>query len=103
MIGYQAYATPQAAFVSLYTNAALTTFAKEIATLYVPEITRVDTTACCSDHQSFYEVGYPSVGLVEGGGYTIDPKYHNVGSSFLYFLSFFFLFFERNYLYIYKI
>jgi len=78
MIAYQAYAQPQCAFVNRYTNTALTNYAKDIAALYVPEITRVDTTACCSDHQSFYEQGYPSVGFVEGGGYAIDPQYHTV-------------------------
>lgn len=107
MIGYQAYAAPQAAFVNRYTDPTLTLFTKDVASLYVPEIQQVETSACCSgkslllhfflffllsfllvshphhslDHQSFYERGYPSVGLVEGGGYTIDPKYHNVGDT----------------------
>jgi len=78
MIGYQAYAQPQCAFVNRYTDLSLTNYSKEIAEMYVPGIQRVDTSACCSDHQSFYENGFPSVGFVEGGGYTIDPRYHHV-------------------------
>jgi len=79
MIAYQAYPEPQCAFVNRYTNTQLTNYAKQMASLYVPEIRQVDTSACCSDHQSYYEQGYPSVGLVEGGGYTVDVEYHAVG------------------------
>jgi len=35
--------------------------------------------SCCSDHQSYKESGYPSVGILEPRGYTGDPKYHDIG------------------------
>lgn len=36
-------------------------------------------SSCCSDHQSYHENGFPSVGLIEPRGYTGDPQYHRVG------------------------
>jgi hypothetical protein len=36
-------------------------------------------SSCCSDHQSYVENGYPSVGLIEPRGYTGDPQYHREG------------------------
>eukprot|EP00732_Lithocolla_globosa_P005290 Lithocolla_globosa_v1_NODE_5392_length_1247_cov_26.108221.p1 type:complete len:333 gc:universal NODE_5392_length_1247_cov_26.108221:1202-204(-) len=34
---------------------------------------------CCSDHQSYVENGFSSVGLIEIRGYTGDPQYHRSG------------------------
>ena len=36
-------------------------------------------SSCCSDHQSYTEAGYPSVGTLEPRGYTGDPMYHKAG------------------------
>jgi len=36
-------------------------------------------SSCCSDHQSYRENGYPSVGYIEMRGYTGDPQYHQAG------------------------
>eukprot|EP00041_Stephanoeca_diplocostata_P011918 m.198028 g.198028 ORF g.198028 m.198028 type:complete len:372 (+) comp18729_c0_seq4:131-1246(+) len=33
-------------------------------------------SSCCSDHQSYFEAGFPSVGIIEPRGYTGDPQYH---------------------------
>lgn len=79
MIGYQAGSSPELSFVNRYTSATLTDIVKNITATYVPSLRRSDTTACCSDHQSFFENGYESAGFVEYGGYTIDPQYHQTG------------------------
>lgn len=75
------YPLPQLDLVSLNVNTQLTSQVRTYVTSYVPssELTVGSTTACCSDHQSFVENGFPSAGFVEGGGYTIDPQYHRVG------------------------
>jgi len=36
-------------------------------------------SSCCSDHQSYTENGFPSVGFIEPRGYTGDPMYHTSG------------------------
>jgi hypothetical protein len=48
-----------------------------ITRTYVPSLGIGPTSACCSDHQSFYEQGYPAVGYAENTGlYTDYPFYH---------------------------
>lgn len=47
--------------------------------LLIVHPTVLSGTSCCSDHQSYAESGYPSVGLIEPRGYTGDPQYHKVG------------------------
>jgi hypothetical protein len=81
MIGYNAHKGDHLglAFVEGYTDSALTRKVRGWVQEYVPELRISNTKACCSDHQSFYEQGYPSVGFVEAGGYVIDPEYHQVG------------------------
>lgn len=39
----------------------------------------ISGSSCCSDHQSYKENGFPSVGLIEPRGYTGDPQYHRIG------------------------
>ncbi|TRM68225.1 hypothetical protein BD626DRAFT_545402 [Schizophyllum amplum] len=51
----------------------------EIAALYVPELTVGTTRACCSDHQSFHQMGFPATQVFERAGPIIDPMYHNSG------------------------
>ena len=35
--------------------------------------------ACCSDHMTFHEQGFPAAQLFERGGPIADPMYHNSG------------------------
>ncbi|KAG8946756.1 hypothetical protein FRC04_011412 [Tulasnella sp. 424] len=50
-----------------------------ISKLYAPELTVGYTSACCSDHQSFWEQGFPATQVFERAGPIIDPMYHNSG------------------------
>ncbi|KAF8915266.1 hypothetical protein CPB85DRAFT_1375204 [Mucidula mucida] len=50
-----------------------------IANIYSPELTVGYTAACCSDHQSFHEQGFPATQVFERAGPIIDPMYHNSG------------------------
>jgi len=79
MIAYQTNSWPELSFVNRYTDETLTGIVTNITATYVPNLTLSTTTACCSDHQAFFENGYASAGFVEAGGYTIDPEYHRVG------------------------
>jgi acetylornithine deacetylase/succinyl-diaminopimelate desuccinylase-like protein len=53
----------QCAFPSRYSTPALETLAREAVATYVPELTIGITTACCSDHQSYYNRGFPATGF----------------------------------------
>lgn len=44
-----------------------------ISTIYVPELQVGYTTACCSDHQSFEELGIASTWVFERNGAILDP------------------------------
>ncbi|ORZ32502.1 hypothetical protein BCR44DRAFT_116154 [Catenaria anguillulae PL171] len=63
-----AHASPQANLV-----------VRKVAEVYVPEVTVGTTTACCSDHQSFFEQGFVSTQVFERNGPIADPMYHNRG------------------------
>ncbi|KAH7909299.1 hypothetical protein BJ138DRAFT_1155545 [Hygrophoropsis aurantiaca] len=51
----------------------------KVAGIYSPELTIGYSPACCSDHQSFFELGYPSTQVFERAGPIADPMYHNSG------------------------
>lgn len=53
------------------------TFLLETARLYSPQLVRGETPACCSDHQSFWEQGFPATQLFERPGPIADPRYHD--------------------------
>lgn len=62
----------------------LTGYVEELAAVYAdPKLTLhhevLSGSACCSDHQSYAENGFLSVGLIEPRGYTGDPQYHKTG------------------------
>jgi len=62
----------------------LTDYVQKVAEQYKDdELTLYDRvlsgSSCCSDHQSYKENGFASVGLIEPRGYTGDPQYHRVG------------------------
>ncbi|KAG9088644.1 hypothetical protein FRC06_001938 [Ceratobasidium sp. 370] len=50
-----------------------------VSALYAPELTVGLSAACCSDHQSFHEQGFPATQVFERAGPIIDPMYHNSG------------------------
>ncbi|CED83631.1 Peptidase M28 [Phaffia rhodozyma] len=51
----------------------------KISGIYSPELVVGVTKACCSDHQSFVEYGFPATQVFERNGPIIDPTYHNSG------------------------
>jgi hypothetical protein len=62
----------------------MTAYVEEVAAVYVdPALTLhhqvLSGSSCCSDHQSYAENGFLSVGLIEPRGYTGDPMYHRGG------------------------
>jgi hypothetical protein len=62
----------------------LTAYVEEVSAVYVdPALTLhhqvLSGSSCCSDHQSYAENGFLSVGLIEPRGYTGDPQYHRGG------------------------
>jgi Zn-dependent M28 family amino/carboxypeptidase len=67
------------AFIRDYVSTSMTAVVRGIVSEYMPLLEQSQSTACCSDHQSFHELGYPSVGFVEPEGYRVDPEYHHVG------------------------
>ncbi|KAF9508137.1 hypothetical protein BS47DRAFT_1350717 [Hydnum rufescens UP504] len=50
-----------------------------VSNIYSPELTIGITPACCSDHQSFNNQGFPSTQVFERAGPILDPMYHNSG------------------------
>ncbi|KIM77425.1 hypothetical protein PILCRDRAFT_825388 [Piloderma croceum F 1598] len=50
-----------------------------VSAIYSPELKVGFTPACCSDHQSFHEQGFPATHIFERAGPIIDPMYHNSG------------------------
>ncbi|TFK20367.1 Zn-dependent exopeptidase [Coprinopsis marcescibilis] len=50
-----------------------------VSALYSPELRVGYSGACCSDHQSFWEQGFPASQVFERAGPIVDPMYHNSG------------------------
>ncbi|OSX56694.1 hypothetical protein POSPLADRAFT_1186519 [Postia placenta MAD-698-R-SB12] len=50
-----------------------------LSAIYSPELMVGFTSACCSDHQSFHEQGFPATQIFERAGPVADPMYHNSG------------------------
>ena len=80
MLAYRKPGEPlQVAFPARYHTPELSSLLKNVTELYVPEAVVGVTGACCSDHQSFWEAGYPATAFFERNGPIADPKYHNSG------------------------
>ncbi|KAF9391914.1 hypothetical protein CPB97_005041 [Podila verticillata] len=80
MLAYRKPGEPiQTAFPARYHTPELTALLRNVTELYVPETVVGVTGACCSDHQSFWEAGYPATAFFERNGPIADPKYHNSG------------------------
>lgn len=80
MLAYRKPGEPiQIAFPSRYHTEEVTSLFRNVTELYVPYAVVGTTNACCSDHQSFWENGFPSTAYFERNGPIADPKYHNSG------------------------
>jgi Zn-dependent M28 family amino/carboxypeptidase len=78
MIGYrQPGTTSTLGYMNRYVDDDLTEIAMTTSRTYVPELNVGITTGCCSDQQSFYENGFPSVGWFETAtSSVVYPAYH---------------------------
>merc|ERR1719414_2546609 len=58
-------------------DAAFRNIARATATTYLPEYANAESSACCSDQQSFHENGFSAVGFFESPGSGVAyPQYH---------------------------
>jgi len=58
-------------------NRALTDMAMELTTLYLgPDTSVALSTGCCSDNQSFHNLGYAAAGVFESRSPFNNPNYH---------------------------
>ncbi|OSD03728.1 Zn-dependent exopeptidase [Trametes coccinea BRFM310] len=57
----------------------VTQLVANLSAIYSPELTVGFTPACCSDHQSFHNQGFPATQVFERAGPIADPMYHNSG------------------------
>jgi hypothetical protein len=78
MLGWKQTTQPiTLGMMNRYVDPALTTEMNGITKDYVPELPVGTTGGCCSDQQSFQEVGYPSVGYFENtANSVVYPYYH---------------------------
>jgi Zn-dependent M28 family amino/carboxypeptidase len=80
MIAYRTPSeAPQLAFVSRSSTLTLNTLLTNISKTYVTQLTVGTTTACCTDHSSFYNQGFPATSFFERNGAIADPQYHKSG------------------------
>merc|ERR1719429_408107 len=78
MIGYRQPGTPiQINLMNRRGDANLLNIARQVTNTYLPGIPNGNTSACCSDQQSFVENGFPAAGYFETPGSTVYyPQYH---------------------------
>jgi len=69
----------QCGFPDRYADVLLTDLAISTMEMYTPEVESCYTSACCSDHQSFYEQGFAATQFFERCGPIIDDQYHQAG------------------------
>jgi Zn-dependent M28 family amino/carboxypeptidase len=80
MLGYHAPGEPaQLGLPMEIGTPEVTELVAKVAGIYSPELTVGYTAACCSDHQSFHEQGFPATQVFERAGPIVDPMYHNSG------------------------
>ncbi|KAJ8086996.1 hypothetical protein PM082_005821 [Marasmius tenuissimus] len=80
MLGYHHPDEPaQLGLPDLIGTPEVTQLVANVSALYSPELTVGFTPACCSDHQSFHQEGFPATQVFERAGPIIDPMYHNSG------------------------
>lgn len=80
MLAYHVEGEPrQIAFPDKLSTTTATSHVVSLAQVYVPELVPGFTPACCSDHQRFWEAGFPATWAFEHNGPIVDPFYHNSG------------------------
>ncbi|KDR84014.1 hypothetical protein GALMADRAFT_236597 [Galerina marginata CBS 339.88] len=80
MTAYRAPGEPmQLGLPDLIGTPEVTQLVANISAIYSPELHIGITPACCSDHQSFHEQGFPATQVFERAGPIADPMYHNSG------------------------
>jgi hypothetical protein len=80
MIAYRAPGEPfQLGLPRWIGSSEVTQLVGNASKLYSPELHIGFTSACCSDHQSFHEQGFPASQVFERTGPIADPMYHNSG------------------------
>ncbi|EPQ58122.1 Zn-dependent exopeptidase [Gloeophyllum trabeum ATCC 11539] len=80
MLAYHAPGEPaQLGLPDLIGTPEVSQLVANLSAIYSPELQVGLTPACCSDHQSFHEQGFPSTQVFERAGPIIDPMYHNSG------------------------
>ncbi|TFK43786.1 hypothetical protein BDQ12DRAFT_675549 [Crucibulum laeve] len=80
MLAYRAPGEPlQLGLPDLIGTPEATQLVGNVSGIYVPELHVGFTPACCSDHQSFHEQGFPATQVFERAGPIADPMYHNSG------------------------
>jgi len=84
MIGYKRPNLPTVmAFMTGSANAGLSAEIKAFSALYVPTLLTGDTSACCSDQQSFHAEGFRAAGIFETPtSGVVYPQYHRIGDTF---------------------
>ncbi|KIP06642.1 hypothetical protein PHLGIDRAFT_106723 [Phlebiopsis gigantea 11061_1 CR5-6] len=70
---------PQLGLPEVIGTPEVTQLVANLSAIYSPELTVGFTAACCSDHQSFHEQGFPATQVFERAGPIVDPMYHNSG------------------------
>ncbi|KZT26424.1 Zn-dependent exopeptidase [Neolentinus lepideus HHB14362 ss-1] len=80
MLAYHAPGEPaQLGLPDLIGTPEVAQLVANLSAIYSPELQVGFTSACCSDHQSFHEQGFPSTQVFERAGPIADPMYHNSG------------------------
>jgi len=80
MLAYRAPGEPlQIGFPDRIGTSEAKELVANISLIYTPEVQVGFTSACCSDHQSFHEQGFPATQVFERAGPIADPMYHNSG------------------------
>ncbi|KAJ7713705.1 Zn-dependent exopeptidase [Mycena metata] len=80
MLAYRAEGEPPQLGLPLTIGTTeVTQLVANVSGIYSPELRVGFTTACCSDHQSFHEQGFPATQVFERAGPIADPMYHNSG------------------------
>ncbi|KII84088.1 hypothetical protein PLICRDRAFT_95456 [Plicaturopsis crispa FD-325 SS-3] len=80
MLAYHAPGEPaQLGLPATIGTTEVTQLVANASAIYSPELKVGFTSACCSDHQSFHEQGFPATQVFERAGPIVDPFYHNSG------------------------
>ncbi|KIJ43827.1 hypothetical protein M422DRAFT_169216 [Sphaerobolus stellatus SS14] len=80
MLGYhKAGEPPQLGLPATIGTTEVAQLLANVSHIYSPELSVGITLACCSDHQTFHQQGFPATQAFERAGYIADPMYHNSG------------------------